>query len=63
VNLSYSEFKTLCPGVRLKLLEELEHRGIDLRGPLLLRPVAASWEHGALPELGHDPRGGRGVGA
>jgi len=39
---------------RLQAPEELDHRGIDLGGSLLLRPVAAAGKHDGLPQLGHE---------
>jgi hypothetical protein len=40
----------------LQALEELDHRGIDLAGPLLLGPVTAAGEHERLAQLGDEPR-------
>src|SRR5712691_737686 len=35
----------------LQAPEEVDHRGIDFLGPLLLRPVTAAGEHDRLPEV------------
>ena len=53
------------PGLSLSLdyrpPEEVDHRGIDFLGPLLLRPVTAAGEHDRLPEVWDEllqPNGG-----
>src|SRR5713226_2899607 len=38
-------------GKELQVAEEVDHRGVDVLGPLLLRPVAATGEHDRLPEM------------
>src|SRR6266567_1378233 len=43
------------PGA-LEALEELQHRHVDLVGPLLLGPVAAAGKDQGLAELGHESR-------
>src|ERR1700730_5658693 len=38
---------------RTELAEEVDHRGVDLGGPLLLSPMAATGKHDRLAQLRH----------
>ena len=42
--------------VSLQAPEEIDQCCIDLRGPLLLRPVTAAREHDCLPQMRHKRR-------